>query len=304
MARMLRGQGAADRILMECGVKIFALREQGFHPAMASVLVGSDKVMLDAAEQVRLACARISMDHRTERFGEYASDEAVIKCIDDLNDDGKWHGIHLALPLPDGRDVLPLVSAILPRKDATGLNPLNVGRALEGIPNTPEAAAATAFMIQLQETKVKPKGLKASVVGSDWTVCRPAAAMLSRAGATVTVLGRDDPDLREMCRQADVLVVRENSPGLIKGDMVKPGAVVIDAGLTREEDRVSGDVDLKSVAPIARYLSTAPGGFEPIEVAILLRNTLRNAMIRESIRRRLERRGKAPAAAKEGQENI
>lgn len=298
MARMLRGQGAADRMLMECGVKIFTLREQGFHPAMASVVVGSDKIMLDAAEQVRLACARISMDHRTEHFGEYASDEDVIKCIDALNDDDKWHGIHLAMPLPEGRDPLPLVSAILPRKDATGLNPLNIGRSLEGIPNTPEAATAKALMVQLQESKVKPKGLKAAVVGRDWTACRPVAAMLDRAGATVTALGRDDPDLKAACRQADILVVRENSPGLIKGDMVKPGSVVIDAGLTRQEDRVSGDVDLKTAAPIAKYLSTAPGGFEPVEVAVLLRNALRNAMIRESIRRRMEKREKAAAAAK------
>ena len=288
MARMLRGKPLADKIIIECGVNIITLGERGMRPSMASILVGTDKVMSSAAEQVHLECARVSVTHRSEHFGEYASEKDVISCIEDFNEDPSCHGIYIPLPLPEGMETLSLLSAIGRKKDVSGLHPQNLGLMLESVDGIPDSCTAKACLDLVKSSRIDPKGKLATVVGRNWTFCRPMAALLSQAGATVTMTGRDDPNLDGRCREADILVVQENVPNFIKGAMIKAGAVVVDAGTSYVNQKFNGDVDMKTGSKAAKYLSPVPGGYEPLAVALVIRNLMHMA-IRQEIAKRKSR---------------
>lgn len=295
MARMLRGQPLADKIAIDCGVQIFALKDQGFSPSLSSVLVGNEKVMAYLAEQIHLICGRVTMGHHTEHFGEYAGQDSVISCIEELNEDPDCDGIYVARPMPEGMDHLALLSAVNPGKDVSGLHPQNLGLTLEGYKQVPDMSDAMACMMLIAEAKVNPSGKKAVVAGRNRSLCGPVAAMLTKAGATVTTTHGAAPGFAGICRGADILVVSEDTPDLVTGAMIKPGSVVIDAGIIYKDEKFNGNVELKSAARVAKYISPIPGGFEMLSVALTMRNALHLSMRHEGAKRRAK---KASGASK------
>ena len=278
MARVLRGQSPADRILMECGVRVHTLRELEIEPSITSILVGGNKVMQYFAEQVKITCHRIHMRHRTEHFGEEASADAIKECIEKCNKDPSCSAIDINLPLPDHLDFLDIASAVDRFKDANCHHPMNIGLMQEGAKFIPEASRATACMQLIRESKTKLSGLNASVISNDITFLSPMVTLLSRANTTVTMAGAKDPNLVKICKGSDILVLCINKPNLIVGSMVKPGSIVIDAGFSYVDGKPIGDVQLRSATKSAKYISTPPGGFEPLQVALTVRNSMHLCM--------------------------
>ena len=194
-----------------------------------------------------------------------------------LNADPAIHGILVQLPLPKHIDAHTVIETIAPEKDVDGFRAENVGALVQGmpcfIPCTPYGA-----MKFLEEAGIDPKGKEAVVVGRSNIVGKPMAMLLMHAGATVTVCHSQTCDLKAHCQRADILVAAIGKPKFITGDMVKPGAVVIDVGINRQADgKLCGDVDFESAREVAAYITPVPGGVGPMTITMLLANTLESA---------------------------
>jgi methylenetetrahydrofolate dehydrogenase (NADP+)/methenyltetrahydrofolate cyclohydrolase len=213
------------------------------------------------------------MYSEVHRLPAETSEEELLKLVDQLNRDPKLHGILVQLPLPKHIDETKVIEAIDPAKDVDGFHPVNAGRLLIGqdsfLPCTP-----FGIMELLKQENVELKGKHAVVVGRSNIVGKPVALLLLQEHATVSICHSRTADLGAMTRQADVLVVAVGRPNFITGDMIKPGAVVIDVGINRVEDGLVGDVDFESAKEVAGKITPVPGGVGPMTITMLLRNTL------------------------------
>ena len=222
------------------------------------------------------------MEYRLHELPKDVSQQQLLDVVEGLNDAQDVHAIMVHMPLPEGVDPDVVQSAIDPDKDVEGVNPANIGNVIYGrrslLPCT-----ALAVMTMIESTGVPIKGCLAVCVGASRIVGRPVAVLLMQAEATVVSTNVHTPDLASMTRQADIIVSAAGVPSLVTGDMVRPGAVVIDVGINRIKDpatgkaRTVGDVDLDSVARVASWVSPVPGGVGPVTVAMLLRNTVEAA---------------------------
>ncbi len=279
-ARILDGKGIADSLLDELAVQVEARVASGkSRPGLAVVLVGADPASSVYVRNKRKACKKVGIKAYDYDLPADTSDEAIAQLIDQLNADPKVHGILLQLPLPGNRDGSALIHRIDPRKDVDGFHPENVGHlALRQFGLRPCTPRGITTLLAFTDKPVR--GATATIVGVSNHVGRPMALELLIAGCTTICCHKFTPKdvLEVQVRQADILVVAVGKPGLIPGEWVKPGAVVIDVGINRMEDgRLVGDVGFVAAFERAGWITPVPGGVGPMTVATLMQNTLEAA---------------------------
>lgn len=246
-------------------------------PGLAVILVGDDPASAVYVASKEKACHRVGIRSTVVRLSSRADEGYVLSRIQELNADPAVHGILCQLPLPPGIDRHRVAAAVLPCKDVDGFHPENVGRLWRGqdglFPCTP-----LGVMGLLHRNGITLEGRHAVILGRSDIVGKPMAAMLMRADCTVTVAHSRTIDLPGLCRTADILVTAVGRPGMVRGDWVKPGSVVIDVGINRLSDgSLAGDVCFSEAEAVAAAITPVPGGIGPLTIAYLLENTV-NAM--------------------------
>jgi methylenetetrahydrofolate dehydrogenase (NADP+)/methenyltetrahydrofolate cyclohydrolase len=254
---------------------------------LAVLRVGEDPASAAYVRGKERACERLGIASFGRHFSAQDSPAHLLDTIDQLNQDERVDGILVQLPLPPGWDPIPPLLAINPDKDVDGLHPLNLGRLLRGEPGL-RSCTPLGVMRLLQAEGIPIAGRKAVVVGRSILVGKPLSLMLLAADATVTLAHSRTPDLAEVTRAADIVVMAVGRPRLLRADMVKPGAVVIDVGINRIEtpagsEQLVGDVDYEAVKELAAAITPVPGGVGPMTVTMLLANTLESYKLRSQL---------------------
>lgn len=247
----------------------------GIVPHLAAILVGNDPASQVYVRNKERACEKAGLRSTLHRLPETTTQQELLTLIQQLNSDASVHGILVQLPLPKHIDSVTVLDAVHPLKDVDAFHPENVGLMLQGRPRFLPCTPA-GVMKMLQVSNVQTAGRHAVVIGRSDIVGKPMAALLMQKGAdaTVTLCHSRTTDIRRWCLEADILVAAVGIPEFVKGDWVKPGAVVIDVGINRVEDRLVGDVEYSTAAERASMITPVPGGVGPMTIAMLLRNTL------------------------------
>jgi methylenetetrahydrofolate dehydrogenase (NADP+)/methenyltetrahydrofolate cyclohydrolase len=277
VATIIDGKAVAARVRAEVAEEVQRLvAERGVPPGLATVLVGEDPASQIYVGGKHRACAEVGITSLGHDLPADTPEQDVVALVDALNRDPAVSGIIVQLPLPAHLDAARVTSAVDPLKDVDGLTPTNTGLLVQGragmVPATP---LGVMELLRVYDTPIE--GVSAVVVGRSDLVGKPVAALLLAQNATVTTCHSRTRDLAAVCRGADVLVAAVGSPRLVRGDMVKEGATVIDVGMNRADDGLVGDVDFDAAASRARAITPVPGGVGPMTIAMLLRNTLEAA---------------------------
>lgn len=276
-ARIIDGKGISDEIKATIKVEVERLKEKGITPGLAVVLVGENSASKVYVKNKQKACENVGIYSEEHKLPETAAQEELLSLVNRLNKDSKIHGILVQLPLPKHIDSDTILKAISPSKDVDGFHPYNIGMLLIGqpifIPCTPYGV-----MKMIEHTGIPVEGKIAVVVGRSNIVGKPVALLLMQKNATVTICHSRTKDLNEICRRADILVAAIGRQRMIKADMVKEGAVVIDVGINRlDNGSLVGDVDYEEVSRKAGWITPVPGGVGPMTITMLLNNTLEAA---------------------------
>jgi methylenetetrahydrofolate dehydrogenase (NADP+)/methenyltetrahydrofolate cyclohydrolase len=287
-AELIDGRAISKKIRAEVAERVKEMVARGVTPGLAVVLVGDDPASAVYVSAKGKATEEAGMYSVTMRLEADTSQSELIARVEALNDDPRIHGILVQMPLPKQIDPDFVIRTVNPNKDVDGFHPINVGKMLIGerdgfIPCTP-----AGIQVLLKESGVKTPGKNCVIVGRSNIVGKPMAALMVQnnpdANCTVTVCHSQTEDLQEHTRAADILIVAAGRAGVIKGDMVKRGAVVIDVGTNRVVDegsktgtRLMGDVDFDSVRKVASKITPVPGGVGPMTIAMLMSNTVRAA---------------------------
>lgn len=277
--RIIDGRAIASQVRESLLERTSSLKAAGSPVRLDAVMVGADQSAgVYAANQARM-CDEVGIEYRLHELSGDISQADLENYIDGLNTAPEVTAIMLHMPLPDGIRTEQVQSRILDAKDVEGVNPANIGNVLYGrrslVPCT-----ALATMTLIESTGIDLPGKKVVCIGASNIVGKPVAVLLMRAEATVISTNIHTPDIESLCRDADVLVSAVGKPGLVSADMVRPGAVIIDVGITRVTDEETGrrytvgDVDFEQVSKIAGWITPVPGGVGPVTVAMLLRNTV------------------------------
>ncbi len=278
MGNIIDGNKIAQEIRNEVRLKTLELRRQtGIIPGLAVILVGDDPASQVYVGRKAKACAEVGFLSREYKLPAETEEKKLLKIIKKLNKDDQIHGILVQLPLPGHISTENIIAAIDPDKDVDGFHPYNVGGLMTGtplfVPCTPRG-----IMELIARSGIDLKGKEAVVVGRSNIVGKPTAMLLLAQHATVTMCHSRTGDLPAVTRRADVLIAAVGKPHMIKADMVKEGAVVIDVGVNRlENGKLAGDVAFDDVAPKASFITPVPGGVGPMTIAMLMRNTLDSA---------------------------
>lgn len=274
-AQLLNGKALANSIKEEMRDLVKNKMAAGMRqPGLAVVLVGADPASSIYVRNKTEACEMVGIRSFHHALEPDISEESLIQLIHQLNQNHDIDGILVQLPLPEHIDADKVLEAIAPTKDVDGFHAYNLGRLAQRRPLL-QPCTPLGVMTMLDHIKQEYKGKHAVVVGASNIVGRPMALELLIAGATVTVCHRFTYDLENFVKQADILVSAVGKPGLIKGEWIKPGATVVDVGITRLPDgTLTGDVEFKTAAERAAWITPVPGGVGPMTVAMLLRNTL------------------------------
>ena len=292
-ARIIDGKEVAAKVHEEVAAGVTEYREQhGSAPGLTVVLVGDDPASHSYVKGKERACERVGISSETILRHASITQKELIGIVNDLNNDSKVHGILLQLPLPNHIDDAAVIHAIDPMKDVDGLHPENAGLLVLG---EPRFAPATPLGVQrmLLEEGVEMKGARVVIVGRSKLVGMPLTLLLLQKGpganSTVTVCHTGTTNIAAETRRADVLIAAAGFPGTVTADMVKPGAVVIEVGVSRVDDttrkrgyRRTGDVEFDSVSEVASAISPVPGGVGPMTIAMLLVNVLQAAKLANS----------------------
>lgn len=277
-ATVIDGQTVAAQVRMDVAEQAAAFfQRNGQPPGLATILVGDDPASAVYVAAKRRACGEAgitSFHHHLPAATEQAEVEAL---IDQLNADPTVSGILCQLPVPAPLDAAALTGRIDPAKDVDGLSPLSAGALSLGEPGLRPCTPA-GVMHLLASLGWEPRGRNALVIGRSNLFGKPMAQLLLAADATVTIAHRHTADLPALCRAADALIVAVGRPGLVAGSWIKPGAIVIDVGITRTEEGLKGDVSFDDARQIASAITPVPGGVGPMTIAMLLQNTLRAAL--------------------------
>ena len=276
-AQILDGNALGQKLRAGFKQKADELAAQGVRPGLAVILVGEDPASQVYVRNKVNGCAQAGFYSEKHTYAPDVDPKIVFDKIAELNADPKIHGILVQLPLPKHFDAEAVLDAISSEKDVDGFRAENIGALVQGqrcfIPCTPYGA-----MKFFEEAGISLKGKDAVVVGRSNIVGKPMAMLLMHAGATVTICLSQTKDLKGHCLRADVLVAAIGRPKFITGDMVKPGAVVIDVGINRLPDgKLCGDVDFDSAKEVASFITPVPGGAGPMTITMLLANTLESA---------------------------
>jgi methylenetetrahydrofolate dehydrogenase (NADP+)/methenyltetrahydrofolate cyclohydrolase len=271
------GKAIAEKVRAQVAQDLEAF---GGPVCLATIIVGDDPASHVYVGWKHKAATEAGIDTRDHRLPESTPESDVLELLAELNADDAVDGILVQLPLPAHIDERRVIYAIDPEKDVDGLHPLNSGRLFLGEPlHVP--ATPLGVMVMLEEHGIELEGKEAVVIGRSELAGKPMAMLLLAENATVTICHSRTADLAAHTRCADVLVAAVGRPGIVTPDMVKPGAAVVDIGITRTESGLRGDVD-PAVSEVAGYLTPVPGGVGPMTIAMLLRNTLTAAQHRAS----------------------
>lgn len=274
---LIDGKALAAKMQDELKVKVDKLKEADNVPGLAVILVGEDPAsQIYVRNKARQATA-IGLNSSVVRLPETVSEQELLDLIEQYNQSEQWHGILVQLPLPEHISEEKVLLAIDPEKDVDGFHPMNMGRLWSGnplmIPSTP-----AGIMEMFREYNVELSGKRAVVIGRSNIVGKPMAQLLMMADATVTIAHSKTENLRELTKEADVLVVAIGRDRMIKAEDVKEGAVVIDVGMNRDEDgKLHGDVDFDEVKDVASLITPVPGGVGPMTITMLMKQTVRAA---------------------------
>jgi len=271
MAILLDGKALAEEVKEKVRAEV---EETGLNPGLAVVIVGDNPASRIYVNSKKKDCAACGIRSEEIALSAEAGEEKLLAVVEELNGRPDIHGILIQLPLPKGYSEQKVIQAIAPEKDVDAFHLINVGRIMVGnyafLPCTP-----AGVMALLDHYGIDPKGKHCVVVGRSDIVGKPQAMMLLHRHGTVTICHSRTPDLGAITRQADILVAAVGKVHLITADMVKPGAVVVDVAMNRDENgKLCGDVDFIGVEPIAGYITPVPGGVGPMTRAMLLCNTL------------------------------
>ena len=283
MAVRIDGKAVAEKIKAQVAEEVAALKAQGICPGMAVVLVGDDPASKIYVNNKKKACAQTGIYSEEHVLPAETTQEELLALIAKLNADEKIHGILVQSPLPKHLDEKLVVEHIDPNKDVDAFHAYNVGKIMIGdfafLPCTP------AGVIELiRSTGVEISGKNCVVVGRSNIVGKPMAMLLLHNNGTVTICHSKTKNLAEICRTADILVAAVGKAKFITADMVKPGAVVIDVGMDRDEyGKLCGDVDYDAVEPVASYITPVPGGVGPMTIAMLMKNAVSAAKIQNGL---------------------
>ena len=281
---IIDGKATAAQIKQEIAAEVQQMIANGMkRPHLAAVLIGHDGGSETYVRNKILACEACGFTSSLHRFEDNVTEEELLDCIHQLNNDPDVDGFIVQLPLPHHINKERIIEAIDYRKDVDGFHPINVGRMAIGLPCF-LSATPRGILELLQRYHIEMSGKKCVVLGRSNIVGKPMSQLMMQkehGDTTVTVCHSHSQDITEECRQADILIAAIGKPGYVTADMVKPGAVVIDVGTTRVPDpsrpsgyRLSGDVDFEHVAPLCSYISPVPGGVGPMTICMLMRNTL------------------------------
>ena len=276
-AKIIDGKAVAEKVKAEVKANacLFA-REYGRKPGLAVILVGDDPASAIYVRNKAAACAKCDVESFEFRLPASASEDEVISLVKRVASDENVDGMLVQLPLPEGLDEKKILSFVPPEKDADGFSAQNAGNLLLG--NECLSACTPQGIIELiKSTGTDMCGKRAVVVGRSNIVGKPVAVMLLENNATVTVCHSKTKNLADITREADILVVAIGKKEFITGNMIKPGAVVIDVGMNRNDGKLYGDVEFSSASEVAAFITPVPGGVGPMTVAMLLKNTVKAA---------------------------
>lgn len=287
-AELIDGKAIARTIREEVARDVAALAARGIQPGLAVVLVGDDPASAIYVRNKEKACLAAGMHGVTIRLSSNVTQNELLRQVDALNTSSEIHGFLVQMPLPAHLDPDAIIRRVNPQKDVDGFHPVNVGKMLIGEPDGFAPATPSGVKELLLRSGVHTAGKHCVIIGRSNIVGKPMAALMIQnapgANATVTVCHSRTKELREYTRRADILIVAAGKAEMLRGDMVRPGAVVIDVGINRVEDKSSpkayrlvGDVEFESVREVASKLTPVPGGVGPMTIAMLLRNAVRAA---------------------------
>ena len=290
-AKIIDGKEIAREIREEIRGKVLALAAKGIVPGLGVILVGEDPASVSYVTAKEKACAEAGMASFERRLPASTTQAELLAVVKASNEDSKIHGILVQLPVPAHIDEKAVIAAISPEKDVDGFTPINVGRMMLEepcyLPCTPNGVIEL-----IKRSGVQTKGVHAVIVGRSNIVGKPLMNLLIRKSinATVTLCHTGTKDLASYCKTADILIACAGKAGLVTGDMIKPGACVIDVGVNRVEDpkapkgyRLKGDVDFETAAELAGWITPVPGGVGPMTITMLMTNTVKAAKIAQGI---------------------
>lgn len=294
MATIIDGKAIAEKIKGEIARQVEQMLKRGMRaPHLAAILVGDDGASMTYVGHKEKACAQVGFKSTVYRLDKHTTQKELLSLIAGINDDDGIDGLIVQLPLPEGLDEQFVINAISADKDVDGFHPFNTGKMMLGLP-TFLPATPYGIMTLLKESNIETKGKHCVIIGRSNIVGKPMANLLSAKGdgadCTVTLCHSRTPDISHFTLDADIIIAALGHPKFLTRDMVKPGAVVIDVGITRVEDknkksgfRLQGDVDYENVAPIASYITPVPGGVGPMTIVSLLKNTITASLKKQSL---------------------
>lgn len=285
MALRIDGKAVAAKVKARAAEETAALKERGIVPGLAVVIVGSDPASRVYVNNKKKACQETGIYSEEYALPEETTQEELLALVDRLNKEPKISGILVQSPLPKGLEESALVEAIDPQKDVDAFHPYNVGKLMQGrqifLPCTP---AGVIELLHSAGVEIAGKGCV--VIGRSDIVGKPMAMLLMQNNGTVTVCHSRTGELSDICRRADILVSAVGKAGFVTGDMIKPGAAVIDVGMNRDENgKLCGDVVFAEAEKIAGCITPVPGGVGPMTIAMLMQNTVTAAKLQNGIGR-------------------
>ena len=284
MAKLIDGKAVSASVRAQVAQEVATMKEKGVTPGLAVVIVGDDPASRTYVNNKKKACAETGIYSEEYALPASTTQEELLELVRTLNEKPDIHGILVQSPLPKGLDEEAVIEEINPRKDVDAFHPQNVGRIMIGnfhfLPCTP---AGVIELIRSQGIEIA--GKSCVVIGRSNIVGKPMAMLLLHNNGTVTICHSKTKNLAAICREADILVAAVGRPKFVTEDMVKPGAVVIDVGMDRDENgKLCGDVDFTHVEPKAGYITPVPGGVGPMTIAMLLKNTITAAKLQSGLK--------------------
>lgn len=282
MAKLLMGKKVSARIKAELKTEVENLKKEGINPGLAVIIVGEDPASQVYVRNKERACEECGIYSEKYALTAETTQEELLKLIDELNNKSSISGILVQLPVPKHIDEKTIINAIAPNKDVDAFHPVNVGKIMVGnydfVPCTP-----AGVMELIKESGIDVSGKECVIVGRSNIVGKPQAMLLLHRNGTVTICHSKTKNLAEKTKNADILVAAVGIPNFIKGDMIKEGAVVIDVGINRlENKKLCGDVEFESAEKVAGAITPVPGGVGPMTIAMLMKNTVKAAILNKS----------------------
>lgn len=281
MAELIDGKTISTIIKDECKEKVAEYKKQGISICLAVIQVGNDPASSVYVNNKKKACAYIGINSLSYELPEETTQEELLALIEELNQKKEVNGILVQLPVPKHIDEKTIINAISPKKDVDGFHPQSVGSLCIGQPGFVSCTPAGIIEL-LKRTNVDISGKHCVVIGRSNIVGKPMALLMLRENATVTVTHSKTKYLKEITKQADILIVAIGKPKFVDSSYVKEGAVVIDVGIHRNEDnKLCGDVDFESVKTIASAITPVPGGVGPMTIAMLMKNCVDSVSLQQ-----------------------